>query len=145
MTQDEILQEFEKGFDCCQIIFHEYAKQFHVEEELAYKISTGFGAGVFQGETCGAVIGAYMALGLVYGQYKTGEEGQEQKVISIIKNAQFREKFIEKYPSTMCNQLLNADFSTIEGKKKIQEDNSMMTFCPKLMEDVFQILEEIIE
>lgn len=144
MTKEEILQEFENGFDCCQIIFHHYAKRFQMDEDLAYKISTGFGAGVFQGETCGAVIGAYMALGLVYGQYKTGAEGQEQKVKSIIKNAQFRERLLEKYPSTMCRTLLNADFSTTEGKKKIQEEHSMMTFCPVLMEDIFQILEEIL-
>ena len=35
-----------------------------MDTELAYKVSSGFGAGMFQGETCGAVIGAYMALGL---------------------------------------------------------------------------------
>ncbi len=39
-----------------------------MDTELAYKVSSGFGAGMFQGETCGAVIrGAYMALGLKYG------------------------------------------------------------------------------
>ena len=36
-----------------------------MDTELAYKVSSGFGAGMFQGETCGAVIGAYMALGLI--------------------------------------------------------------------------------
>ncbi len=145
MTKEEVLLEFDKGFDCCQVVFHHWAQKLGVEEELAYKVSTGFGAGMLQGETCGAVIGAYMALGLKYGCYKTGEEGEKQKVTSIIKNVQFREKFLEKYSSSMCKDLLQADVSTQEGMKVIQDQQLMNTFCPQLVADISDILEEIVE
>lgn len=143
MTKDKVLEAFEQGYDCCQVVFHYWAEKLGMDGELAYKISTGFGAGMLQGETCGAVIGAYMALGLKYGCSETGREGEEQKVASIIKNVQFREKLLEKYPSTMCRELLGADFSSREGMKIIKEKQLMTTFCPQLVADIIDILEEI--
>ena len=79
MTKEDVLAEFEKGYDCCQVIFQYWAEKAGMDSETAYKLSTGFGAGMFQGETCGAVIGAYMALGLRYGYYKAGQEGERAK------------------------------------------------------------------
>lgn len=143
MTKEEVLEQFEEGYDCAQVVFHYWAKKLGLDEKIAYKISTGFGAGMLQGETCGAVIGAYMALGLKYGVCESGEEGEEQKVASIIKDVQFREKFLEKYPSTMCSGLLKADFSTPEGSRKIREQKLMTTFCPQLVADVLDVLDEI--
>lgn len=142
-TKEAVLDAFEQGYDCCQVVFHYWAKRLGMDEELAYKVSTGFGAGMFQGETCGAVIGAYMALGLKYGFSEPGEKGEEQKVASIIKNTRFRAKLLEKYPSTMCRELLGADFSTREGAKLIREKQMMNTFCPQLVSDVIGILEEL--
>lgn len=143
MTKEEVLKQFDNGFDCCQVVFHHWAKRLGLDEEIAYKISSGFGAGMFKGETCGAIIGAYMALGLKYGSSKAGLEGEMQRVESIIKDVQFRENFLEKYNSTMCRELLGADFSTTEGAKYIRENQLMNTFCPQLVADVIKILEEI--
>ncbi len=143
MTKEEVLKAFEEGYDCCQVVFHYWAEKLGLDGNLAYKISSGFGAGMLQGETCGAVIGAYMALGLKYGFCETGQKGEEQKVASIIKNIEFRGKFLEKYPSSMCKELLEADFSTQEGMQKIKEKQLMTTVCPQLVADVIDILEEI--
>lgn len=143
MKKEEVLEEFEKGYDCCQVIFHYWAEKMGMDGDTAYKVSTGFGAGMLQGETCGAVIGAYMALGLKYGHCKTGREGEDQKVGAVIKNVQFRQKFLELYPSTMCRELLGADFSTPEGAAKIKEEQKMTTFCPQLVADIIDILEEV--
>ena len=145
MTKDKVLEAFDKGYDCCQVVFHYWAEKLGMDGTTAYKVSTGFGAGMLQGETCGAVIGAYMALGLKYGFSDTGRAGEDQKVASIIKNVQFREKLLEKYPSTMCRELLGADFSTKEGMKKIKEKKMMTTFCPQLVADIMGILEEIMQ
>ena len=130
MTKDEILEQFEEGYDCAQVVFHYWAERLGLDGKTAYKISTGFGAGMLQGETCGAVIGAYMALGLKYGACEEGRTGEEQRVAAIIKDVQFRDKLLEKYSSTMCKELLNADFSTSEGAKKIRQQKRMTAFCP---------------
>ena len=99
MTKEQVLEEFDKGYDCCQVVFRYWAEKLNMDTELAYKVSSGFGAGMFQGETCGAVIGAYMALGLKYGSTLPSPEGDEQRVESIIKDVEFREKFLQKYNS----------------------------------------------
>lgn len=145
LTKETVLEQFENGYDCAQVVFGYWAEKFGIDRETAYKISTGFGAGMLQGETCGAIIGAYMALGLKFGVCETGTDGEEQKVASVIKNAQFREEFLKKYSSTMCKELLEADFATPEGAKKIRENKLMTTFCPKLVSDVMDILDEIME
>lgn len=143
MTKEEVMEQFEEGYDCAQVVFHYWAEKLGLDGKIAYRISTGFGAGMLQGETCGAVIGAYMALGLKYGACEEGRKGEEQKVASVIKDVQFREKLLEKYPSTMCRELLDADFSTPEGAEKIRENKLMTTFCPRLVADVLDILDEI--
>ena len=144
MTKEQVLEEFDKGYDCCQVVFRYWAEKLNMDTELAYKVSSGFGAGMFQGETCGAVIGAYMALGLKYGSTLPSPEGDEQRVESIIKDVEFREKFLQKYNSTMCRELMGADFSTKEGAQKIKEEQKMITFCPQLVADIIDVLEEII-
>lgn len=43
----------------------------------------------------------------------------------------------------MCSGLLKADFSTPEGSRKIREQKLMTTFCPQLVADVLDVLDEI--
>lgn len=145
MTQEEVLNQFKDGYDCAQVVFRYWANKLGFDEKTALKIATGFGAGMLQGETCGAVIGAYLAMGLQFGHCDLGEVGADQKVRAIKMNTQFREKFLEKYPSSICNKLLGADFTTAEGQRLIQEKQLMTTFCPKLVADVIAILEELRE
>lgn len=143
MTKEQVLEQFDKGFDCAQVVLGYWAEKLGLEKEMAHKISSGFGAGMYQGETCGAIIGAYMAIGLKYGHCDSGKSGDDQRVQSIIKNVQFRQNFLEKYDSTMCRDLLGADMSTMEGAKYIREKQLMNTFCPQLVADVIDILDEI--
>lgn len=143
MTKEEVLKEFDKGYDCGQVVLGHWAEELGLDVATAYKIASGFGAGMYQGETCGAIIGAYMVLGLKYGHCKPGEAGERQRVESIIKNVQFRQNFLDKYKATMCRELLEADMSTEEGAKHIREKQLMNTFCPQLVADVIEILDEI--
>ena len=143
VTKEEVLEQFGDGLDCAQVVFRYWAERLGYDKKTACKLSTGFGAGMMQGETCGAVIGAYMAIGLKYGVAEEGPEGDDQKVATVIKDTRFREKFLDKYSSSMCRELLGADFRTSEGQTIIQEKNLMTTFCPQLVADVCDILEEI--
>lgn len=82
--------------------------------------------------------------GFQYGSILPSPEGDEQRVESIIKDVEFREKFLQKYNSTMCRELMGADFATKEGAQKIKEEQKMITFCPQLVSDIIDVLEEII-
>ena len=56
---------------------------------------------------------------------------------------EIRQMFTETYPSTMCKDLLGADFSTPDGAQKIREEQMMTVFCPQLVADVVNMLEDI--
>ena len=144
MTKEQVLEEFDKGYDCCQVVFRYWAEKLNMDTELAYKVSSGFGAGMFQGETCGAVIGAYMALGLKYGSTLPSPEGDEQRVESIIKDVEFREKFYKNIILLCAENLWVQILRQKKEHRKKKEEQKMITFCPQLVADIIDVLEEII-
>lgn len=144
VRSEEVAEKFIGGFDCAQVVLEHYAEKFGMDKRTATKVSTGFGGGCMRGETCGAIIGAYMALGLKYGISEEGEAGQDQKVESVKKCEEFNQAFLDKYKSFECRSLMGADISTPEGMAVIQEKNLMMTFCPALVQDVTEILDTML-
>ncbi len=44
----------------------------------------------------------------------------------------------------MCKNLLGYDLTNSEDMKKIQEEQLLTTFCPKLVSDVISILKEVL-
>ena len=55
---------FHIGCACSQAVFGAFAPGLGVDEETAVRLSAGFAAGMRTADTCGAVTGAYMALGM---------------------------------------------------------------------------------
>ena len=63
------VDRFHEGFSCSQAIFSAFAEKFGLELDTALKISQPFGGGIAQrGETCGAVAGAFLTIGLKFGR-----------------------------------------------------------------------------
>ena len=56
----------------------EWADRLGMSKEDAIKVSSAFGGGLGEGETCGAIIGGMLVLGMKYGN--TGENQQEQRI-----------------------------------------------------------------
>ncbi len=50
-----------------------FADECGLEEEQALKLGSCFGSGMRKGEVCGAVTGALMVLGMIYGQYDSND------------------------------------------------------------------------
>ncbi|MCD8492418.1 MAG: C-GCAxxG-C-C family protein [Geovibrio sp.] len=60
---------FRSGFNCSQGVFTAFAAEAGMDEKTALMLATPFGGGVGGcGETCGAVSGAYMVIGLIHGR-----------------------------------------------------------------------------
>jgi C_GCAxxG_C_C family probable redox protein len=134
---------FKKGFRCSQAILSTYGIQFGLDQELALKLASPFGAGMGSlGNTCGAVTGAFMVLGLKYGNSKVGEMKKKEKTYQIVK--EFVEKFKSRNGTIMCKDLLNCDISTFEGRNKAIEEKLFIEICPNLVRDSAEILEELL-
>lgn len=141
MKPESIAEKFSKGFDCSQVVLEHFAEELGISSELANKVSACFGGGMAKGETCGAVAGALMVIGLKYGQYD--EEHMEQKDIMAEKREEFYKKLAQKYPSCLCKDLLKHDISQPGEFEKVLKSGLLFDFCPLLVSDIIEILQEI--
>ena len=142
MTKEEIKNLFMQGIGCSQVVTGAFAEKMGMTEEQARKVSSCFGGGMMCGETCGAVTGALMVIGMVYGHSREGD--QSQKEIMAAKTGEFKKLFGEKYSSCICRELLGHDISKPGEMEKVLEKGLMFDFCPRVVEDTIDILEKIL-
>lgn len=140
MEKKEIAELFMKGIDCSQVVVGVFADELGITTEEAYKMAAAFGGGMGLGETCGAVVGAMIVLGLKYGHHDV--EHMEQKDIMNAKRAEFLQKFQEKYSVCNCKGLLKHDISKPEEMQQILDEGLLFDFCPEVVKDSIEILKE---
>jgi C_GCAxxG_C_C family probable redox protein len=142
MDKMSVAELFMKGFDCSQVVLAECAGDLGITREEACRMSAAFGGGMGVGETCGAVVGAMIALGLKYGHCR--EDAMEQKDVMNRKRAEFIEAFRGKYGSCACRDLLGHDISVPGEFDKVLEEGLLFDFCPQVVCDTLEILEKIL-
>ena len=94
------------------------------------------------GETCGAVTGAFMTIGLKYGKIKAEDEGARDKTYELV--SEFAARFKDRHGSIVCRELLGYDLSNPDGLTTAREKGVFDTLCPKFVRDATEILEEIL-
>ena len=140
---DKAVECFGCGFSCSQAVFSTYADTMGLDTTTALRISGPFGGGMAaMGETCGAVTGAFMVIGLKYGKTKADDDVAKQKSYALVR--EFVEKFRAKHGSIVCRELAGCDLNTPDGKREFEEKRVGKTLCPKLVRDAGEILEEIL-
>lgn len=142
MTREEITDLFIKGIDCSQVVTEKFADQMGMTKEQARKVSSCFGGGMMCGETCGAVTGALMVLGMKYGH--SVEDDMAQKEMMMQKTAEFKKLFQEKYPSCICRDLLGYDLGKPGELEKVMESGKLLSFCPGIVEATIEALEKVL-
>ena len=142
LTPDAVLEQFEQGFDCSQVVLAQAAGKLGISVEEARKMAAAFGGGMWRGDTCGCVSGALMAIGLRYGTAKPGDA--EQKSEMLAKKAAFEEKFLKCWGSCICRDILGHDLSVPAEMEKIQEKQLLTTRCPQVVCDACAALEEVL-
>jgi C_GCAxxG_C_C family probable redox protein len=132
---------FKQGYNCSQAVVSVYGEQFGLSRETALKVSAGFGGGMRMAETCGAVTGAFMVIGLKHGATEAEDKIAKENTYKLVR--EFADKFKSRNGSVMCKELLGCDISTPEGAKTAQEKDLFATLCTKLVRDAAEILEEL--
>ena len=94
------------------------------------------------GETCGAVSGALMVIGLLHGKIRTEDDDSRERTYALAQ--EFMEAFRERNGSLLCRGLLGVDVSTPEGIASVRERDLFRTVCPKFVGDAGDILEELL-
>lgn len=140
---EEAVERFKKGFNCSQAILGTFSEQLGLDCDTACKVATGFGGGMRMGSTCGAVTGAFMVLGLKYGN--SAAKNKEGKANTYKKIEEFANRFKTRSNSVVCRELLGCDISTPEGMKEAQDKKLFSSICPRMVRDAAEILEEMLE
>lgn len=140
MKKSQLAIENFKTLNCAQSVLLSYAEDLKIDRTTALRMALGFGGGMCMGETCGAVTGAYMVLGL--------KANFEKKTIAEIKTdtkvavRRFNELYIAKHGSVQCKKLLGVDISTPEGSAEANEKGLFDTVCVNLVVSAVEILEK---
>ena len=104
--------DFHSG--CSQSVLGALQEEFGIGNKESFKAATVLSGGVVrQGETCGAIIGALLALGLVIGRERMEDEGAYQAMMepSMELRTRFKEElkkqfgFEEELKSTLCRDI----------------------------------------
>lgn len=132
------------SYNCSQSTFSVFASELRLTFKQATDLTSGLGAGMcYQGRTCGAVAGAYLALGLVSGQYCDEPELIKENTFQLIR--EFNKEFQGKFGSTECKQLLGVDLSSQEGILEGKEKELFTKRCPLFVEQAVQFVEKALE
>jgi len=142
---DDAERIFLSGGNCSQAVFTAFAGDLGIKEQDAMRIGCGFGGGMRMSETCGAVTGAIMALGVRYGNSDlTNLDG---KKATYAKVEEFLAQFRKAHGTTCCRELLGCDVNTPEGYKLASEGGAQCMFktkCPKFVRTAAQIVQALV-
>ncbi len=143
MHEDKAVEYYFHNFNCTQGVFTTYAIEHGIDEKLALRLATNFGGGARKGEMCGAVSGALMVLGLLYGHSESDD--LETKANSYKMAEEYMNRFIDKNGTVVCRELLGYDLSKPAEHEEIMKKNLFRTFCPEMIRSAVSILDELLE
>ncbi len=135
---DKARELFNSGCACSQAVFGAFAPELGLDEETAVRLSAGFAGGMRTADVCGAVTGAYMALGLA--NTANGCRSAQARGATYKAMGEFREAFVAKHGSIVCRELLGCDISTPEGAAEAGEKNLFATRCLGYVGDAAEIV-----
>ncbi len=139
---EQAKEHFLSGYNCAQSVVLSFADDLKYSKELALKISAGFGGGMGkQQETCGAVTGAIMVLGLLKGEGVNNNDELKSETYSSVK--ELLREFTAVYKTTSCKELIGCDLNTPEGSAKFKEEKLMENVCAGCVAKAVQIVESI--
>jgi len=96
--------------NCAQTSFLALQEVFELQDGSILKALTPLPGIALRGETCGAVIGSLMALGLVYGRDKEDLDNWSSYIRSLPSARKFCRSFEAEYGSTMCGDIVEKQF-----------------------------------
>ena len=132
---------FRDGINCTQAILSAWASRHGLDRDTAMKLGGAFGSGMNMGETCGAVTGALMVIGLRHA--KVSKAGFLSRDRTERETLEFIERFKARNGTVSCKELLGCDLGTPEGRAAARRDRSFKTRCPHFVRDAGEILEEM--
>lgn len=108
---------FMQGYNCSQSVFLAFADLYGMDEDMAKRVSAGFGGGVGRMRMmCGAVSGMVMLAGLDAGQTEGNDRKGKADCYAVVQD--LVNKFKDENGSVICAELLG-----MKGCKVVKNSN----------------------
>ncbi len=137
-------RNFRELLNCAESTTKAVAEHLGVGLGAFPRAATAFGGGVARtGGTCGAVSGALMGLGLLYGRDRGGDHKHIDRVYAMARD--LKAEFEGRFGSTICRELLGCDIGTTEGRIRAKKNRLFDKRCPGYVTGAMEILADIVE
>jgi len=134
---------FLQGHNCAQSVVHAFQPELGIDSATALKCACGFGSGLGRRqETCGAVTGGVLVLGLCHGRARGEPKTKTDETYARVRDLMTR--FEQAHGSCACRELLSGcDLQTEEGQREFKEKNFLNERCVHYVREVVAMLDEL--
>jgi C_GCAxxG_C_C family probable redox protein len=132
---------FESGYMCTESVLRAVCKEMGVRSKYIPRIATGMCAGMSRScQTCGAISGAVMAIGIAAGRDKPGDDPTPAYAMT----QELVHWFTKRFTSINCRELIGCDLGTDEGQAYFKQHELKHAICFMLTEQAADKALEII-
>lgn len=145
MEHDVLAGElFRKGYNCSQAVLLAFSDITGLDERTALAVSSSFGGGMGRlREVCGAVSGAFMVAGLLWGGYDPNHRDAKAEHYKLIQRLAARMK--EENGSIICRELLGLPGASAPVPEERTADYYRRRPCEAYIRTAARIIDEEIK
>ena len=141
MDELTVQMMFAEGFDCSQIVLSAVAERLGITREMAMSSASGLGIGLCRGSVCGAALGGIVALGIRYGNSKSGDMSAKSEVFA--KREEFLKRFEEMNGKLLCKDLIGVQVSGLDDMIMRSAEGTYVN-CPRYCVNAISVLESML-
>ncbi len=131
---------FDEGYACSQSVLLAFANHFELDKTTAKRISATFGGGMGRlRETCGAVTGGFMVLGLAFGNEEPND--MDTKLNSYKKVRKLNKLVTAIHGTSNCRQLLIKHAS----EQQVKDRKHHKLICRQVVGDATGLVYDILK
>ncbi len=128
-------------FNCAESVLKAVSETEGMASEAVPRVASAFGGGMaHQGNACGAVTGALMAIGLSRGRNAKSDPREP----SAVPGAELQRRFRSEFGTIMCRELTGCDLTTPEGQEAFKAVQAAGT-CRKFVEMAARTTVELLD
>lgn len=139
---EQAVNMVKNGFQCSQATLAVLGRHLGIEHKQVLRLASGFGGGIArQGDICGAISGAIMAIGLKHGYEEAPNIEAREKVFFL--TTELLKRIRAKYGCYNCRDLTGYEWTGPESSKLFHELGIPEKVCHKVIRDTIEIVQEI--
>lgn len=140
---DRAVELFKSGCACSQAVLGAFGPRYGLDEERAFRVAAGFAGGMRMAETCGAVTGALMVIGLA--RCDAGCRTADGRQATYAAVTSLAEQFRRVHGTLVCRELLGCDITTSEGGALAREQGLFRARCDGFVRTAAELLDRALE